>query len=50
MSAEVLWTVQFWGNDSFEQFGDLEVVDKGLLPMEVLKALRSRKVTWQMVL
>lgn len=47
---EMLWTVQYFEDELIEKFGGLEVVDRALLPMGVLKALRSRKVTWQMVL
>ena len=50
MDAEMLWKVQFFEDELFDKFGGLEVVDKGLLPLGVLKALKARKVTWQMVL
>ena len=48
--AELLWTVHFFEDELVGKLGGLEVVDKGLLPWGVLKALGSRKVTWQMVL
>lgn len=47
---ELLWTVQFFETELFEKYGGLEVVDKSLLPMGVLKALKSMKVTWSMIL
>lgn len=47
---DVLWTVKYFEEELTERFGGVEVVDKRLLPMGVLKALRERKVTWQMVL
>lgn len=50
LDAELAWNLHFFEDELVEKFGGLEVVDKGLLPMGVLKALRSRKVTWQMVL
>jgi hypothetical protein len=50
LDNELMWIVQYFESELFEKFGGLEVVDKGLLPMGVLKALRAKKVTWQMVL
>ena len=50
LDNELMWLVQYFEGDLFELFGGLEVVDKGLLPLGVLKALKARKVTWQMVL
>jgi hypothetical protein len=50
LDNELMWLVQYFEGELFELFGGLEVVDKGLLPLGVLKALRARKVTWQMVL
>ena len=47
---ETLWTIMSLEEELFEKFGGLEVVDTGLLPLGVLKALRARRVTWQMVL
>ena len=44
------WTVQYHADELFEKCGGLSVLDTGLLPLGVLKALKSRKVTWQMVL
>ncbi|KAL2375415.1 hypothetical protein RJ035_000347 [Blastomyces gilchristii] len=50
MSQEHAWTINFYADEVFENFGGLELVDRKLLPLGVLKALRSRMVTWQMVL
>ena len=47
---EVLWTVQAFREELTRLFGGLEIVDRGLLPLGVLGALRKRRVTWQMVL
>lgn len=47
---EVLWTVQNLQDELQGLFGGLSVVDRSLLPVGVCGALRSRKVTWQMVL
>ena len=48
--AETLWTIQFLEDELLDLYGGLEVTDRGLLPLGVLKALKARKVTWQMVL
>ena len=47
---ELFWLVHYFEKELFEKFGGLEVVDKSLLPLGVLKALKARRVTWQMVL
>jgi hypothetical protein len=48
--GETLWTIMSLEEELFEKFGGLEVVDTRLLPLGVLKALRAKRVTWQMVL
>ena len=50
MSSEAKWTIQYHADELFEKFGGLSLVDTSLLPLGVLQAMRSRKVTWQMVL
>ena len=49
-SNDLLWTVQFFEDELMERLGGVEVVDRRLLPVGVLKALKEKKVTWQMVL
>ena len=48
--AETFWTIEFLEDELLDLYGGLEVTVRGLLPLGVLKALRARKVTWQMVL
>ena len=50
MSSEAKWTIQYHADELFEKFGGLSLVDRSLLPLGVLQAMWSRKVTWQMVL
>ncbi|KAF3492418.1 uncharacterized protein GIQ15_01935 [Arthroderma uncinatum] len=50
MSLEVKWAVQLYADELFEKCGGLSIVDKSLLPLGVLKAMRSRRVKWQMSL
>lgn len=50
LDPEVLWTVQAHEEELMRLFGGLEVVDRGVLPVGVLNALKARRVTWQMVL
>lgn len=50
LDRELMWIVQYFEQELFEKFGGLKVVDTGLLPLGVLKALKARRVTWQMVL
>ncbi|EGC48889.1 conserved hypothetical protein [Histoplasma capsulatum var. duboisii H88] len=50
ISKEHGWTISFYADEVFEAFGGLELLDRKLLPLGVLKVMRSRMVTWQMVL
>lgn len=50
VDSEATWIVQYHADELFEKCGGLSVLDTSLLPLGVLKALKSRKVTWQMVL
>lgn len=44
------WTMNLYANELKDRFGALSVVDKNLLPSGVLKMLKKRKITWQMVI
>jgi len=44
------WTMNLYANELRDKFGALSVMDKNLLPSGVLKMLKERKVTWQMVI
>lgn len=47
---ETEWLINFYADELLEKCGALRIVDKSFLPLGVLKAMRSRKVAWQMVL
>ena len=44
------WTVQFYADELFACCGGLSLVDRRALPLGVLAMLKSRRVTWQLVL
>jgi hypothetical protein len=50
LDAETTWLVNFYADYLLEKVGGLRIVDKSFLPLGVLKAMRSRRVKWQMVL
>lgn len=50
LGSERRWLVELYAKEVFERFGGLALVDKGALPMGVLKVVRGRGVVWQTVL
>jgi hypothetical protein len=50
LSEEELWTIHFYSAELFEKFGGLSLVDSSLISLGMLKAMRSEKVTWRMIL
>jgi hypothetical protein len=44
------WIMNLYAEELHDRFGALSVVDKNLLPGGVLKMLKKRKITWQMVI
>lgn len=50
LSQEELWTIHFYSDELFEKFGGLSLVDSSLISLGMLKAMRSKKVTWRMIL
>ena len=50
LDSDQKWLIQLCSPELLQQFGGLNIVDKGLLPLGVMKMLRSKKVTWQEVL
>lgn len=50
LDAEQKWIVQFHSKELFERCDGLSIVDKSLLPLGIMIMLKTRKVTWQMVL
>ena len=41
------WAVQTYAQEIIVNFGSLQIIEKDLLPMGMVKALRSRRVKWQ---
>ena len=50
LDDETRWLVNFYADELLEKCGSLRIVDKSFLPLGVLKAMRKRKVAWQMAL
>lgn len=46
---EMKWIIQMYAGDLIKQFGTLSIVKKRLLSFGVMKMLRVKKVTWQVV-
>lgn len=47
LGSDQKWIIQLYSSDVLERFGGLNLVDRNLLPMGVMKMLRARKVVWQ---
>lgn len=47
LGSDQKWIIQLYSSDVLERFGGLNLVDRKLLPMGVMKMLRARKVVWQ---
>jgi hypothetical protein len=50
LSSEARWTMSLYADELKERFGALSIVDRNLLPGGVMKMLKQKKVTWQMVI
>jgi hypothetical protein len=50
LDSERKWIIQLYSADLFERFGGLDIVNRGLLPLGVMRMLRNKNVVWQMVL
>jgi hypothetical protein len=50
MSSETKWTMNLYAEELKQRFGALSIVDKNLLPSGVMKMLKKKKVTWQLVI
>jgi hypothetical protein len=50
LSSEKKWIVDLHATELFEKCGGLSLVEKSFLPLRVLTMMRTKKVTWQMVL
>ncbi|KAF1840639.1 uncharacterized protein K460DRAFT_320907 [Cucurbitaria berberidis CBS 394.84] len=49
-SSEDKWIMHLYAEELKHQFGALSIVDKNLLPSGVMKMLKKKKVTWQIVI
>jgi hypothetical protein len=50
LSSENKWIMNLYGEELKSRFGALSIVDRSLLPSGVMKMLRQKKVTWQLIL
>ena len=50
LDEETRWIVQFYADELFRCCGGLSLVERRALPLGVLAMLKSRRVTWQLVL
>lgn len=50
IDPEIGWLIQFYAKELEEKCGGLSIVDRAFLPLGVLKAMRKKKVAWQMAL
>ncbi|EER23699.1 hypothetical protein CPC735_050690 [Coccidioides posadasii C735 delta SOWgp] len=50
IDPEMGWLIQFYSSELEEKCGGLSIVDRSFLPLGVLKAMRKKKVAWQMAL
>lgn len=47
LGSDQKWIIQLYSSGVLERFGGLNLVDRNLLPMGVMRRLRARKVVWQ---
>lgn len=50
LSSENKWIMNLYAEELKKRFGALSIVDKNLLPSGVMKMLKQKKVTWQLIL
>jgi hypothetical protein len=50
LSSEARWTMHLYAEELKQRFGALSIVDKNLLPSGVMKMLKKKKVTWQLII
>ena len=46
MDAYWQWVAMMYGEQIVDKFGELNIVDKGLLPMGMVSMLRNKRVSW----
>ncbi|KAF2833501.1 hypothetical protein CC86DRAFT_400119 [Ophiobolus disseminans] len=50
LSSEDKWVMQLYAEELKQRFGALSIVDKNLLPSGIMKMLKKRKITWQLII
>ena len=50
MTSEQKWVMHLYAGELLRRFGALSIVDQNLLPSGVMRMLRKKKVTWQLIL
>ena len=50
LSSENKWIMHLYAEELKKRFGALSIVDRNLLPSGVMKMLKRKKVTWQLIL
>ncbi|KAF2184668.1 hypothetical protein K469DRAFT_708860 [Zopfia rhizophila CBS 207.26] len=50
LTSENKWIMHLYAEELMKRFGALSIVDQNLLPSGVMKMLRKKKVTWQLIL
>jgi hypothetical protein len=50
LSSENKWIMHLYAEELKNRFGALSIVDRNLLPSGVMKMLKRKKVTWQLIL
>ncbi len=50
LSSETKWIMHLYAEELKQRFGALSIVDRNLLPSGVMKMLKKKKVTWQLVI
>ncbi|CAO2650242.1 Nn.00g015340.m01.CDS01 [Neocucurbitaria sp. VM-36] len=50
LSSENKWIMHLYAEELKQRFGALSIVDKNLLPSGVMKMLKTKKITWQLII
>jgi hypothetical protein len=50
LNSENKWLMHLYAEELKDRFGALSIVDRNLLPSGVMKMLKKKKVTWQLIL
>ncbi|KAH7385857.1 hypothetical protein BKA66DRAFT_77179 [Pyrenochaeta sp. MPI-SDFR-AT-0127] len=50
LSSENRWIMHLYAEELKQRFGALSIVDKNMLPSGIMKMLKKKKITWQLVI